>query len=107
VVITKSPSTTKPQSPVGPSVDNQQVLLSLAEEYIGAAHGLGFIAATSHNEVDSKRYYKLMATGLGCMEALLKVDIHSITGQQRVLTYFIVVLQITAPPGSNIAPSLC
>lgn len=51
----------------------------MAEEYIGAAHGMGPLAALSQREADSERYYKLMATGLGCMESVLKVGYKCIT----------------------------
>lgn len=64
---TKTPTPT-PQA----HVNQQHVLLSLAEDYINAAHEIGFMAATGMEEIDQKRYYKLLATGLTCMEALLK-----------------------------------
>lgn len=56
-----------------PSVDYQLLLLSLAEEYFAAAHGGEALDAIHRGEVDSQAYYKLIATGLGCLEALLKV----------------------------------
>lgn len=56
-----------------PSVDYQLLLLSLAEEYFAAAHGGESLDAIYRGEMESQAYYKLIATGLGCLEALLKV----------------------------------
>ncbi|KAJ5341717.1 Major facilitator superfamily domain general substrate transporter [Penicillium brevicompactum] len=60
------PSAAKPAKP---PVDYQVLLLSLADEYLNAAHarGTNISMATSETEVDG--YYKLVATGLGCLEA--------------------------------------
>ena len=63
-------NTTKPGKP---SMDYQAVLLSLADEYLSAAHSHGTMIALQKREVDIEEYYKLVATGLGCLEALLKV----------------------------------
>lgn len=57
-----------------PSVDYQLLLLSLAEEYFTAANGGESLDAIHRGEMDSQAYYKLIATGLGCLEALLKVN---------------------------------
>lgn len=54
-------------------IDYQVLLLSLADDYINAAHGYGTMAALSRGEMDVEEYYKLLATGLGCLEAVLKV----------------------------------
>ena len=54
-------------------VSYQLLLLSLAEEYIAAAHGMCSTAALAQRPKDLGKYYKLMATGLGCMESVLKV----------------------------------
>lgn len=48
------------------------MLLHAADEYIQAARGLGSVASMAHRAADLQQYYKLMATGLGCMEAVLK-----------------------------------
>lgn len=56
-----------------PSVDYQSLLLSLAEEYFTAAHSGELSDAIQRGETESQAYYKLIATGLGCLEALLKV----------------------------------
>lgn len=37
-----------------------------------AAYGMGPVAAISQREADLERYYKLIATSLGCMESVLK-----------------------------------
>ncbi|BDD61819.1 hypothetical protein MPDQ_006250 [Monascus purpureus] len=55
-----------------PPVDYQALLLSLADEYLNAAHSHGTMVALSRQEIDIEEYYKLVATGLGCLEAVLK-----------------------------------
>ena len=72
-------------NPPSPSVDYQLLLLSLAEEYFAAAHGGEILDAIHRGEMDSQAYYKLIATGLGCLEALLKV---SNLGFPAVKTFF-------------------
>lgn len=56
-----------------PPVDYQLLLLSLAEDYFTAAHGEGSLVALRRRHSDTQAYYKLIATGLGCLEAVLKV----------------------------------
>ena len=56
-----------------PPLDYQLLLLSLAEDYFAAAHGQGSMIALARREVEMEKYYKLIATGLGCLEAVLKV----------------------------------
>ncbi len=56
-----------------PPVDYQLLLLSLAEDYFAAAHGEGSLVALRRRHSDTQAYYKLIATGLGCLEAVLKV----------------------------------
>lgn len=56
-----------------PPVDYQVLLLSLADEYLNAAHACGTATSLANNETDIDGYYKLVATGLGCLEAVLKV----------------------------------
>lgn len=60
-----------PQTKALPA-DLAVLLLSAADEYINAAHGMGSVAALSQRDTDLQHYYKLMSTGLGCMEAVLK-----------------------------------
>ena len=57
-----------------PPIDYQLLLLSLAEDYLAAAHGGGSLAALLQRETQLDEYYKLVSTGLGCLEAVLKVD---------------------------------
>lgn len=57
---------------VEPPLDYQLLLLSLAEEYFAAAYGHGSIANIIQRDSDIQEYYKLIATGLGCLEAVLK-----------------------------------
>lgn len=61
-----------------PPLDYQILLLSMAEEYFNAAHGQGSLVALAQREVEMERYYKLVATGLGCLESVLKVNIFSL-----------------------------
>lgn len=56
-----------------PHVDYQVLLLALADEYLDAAHSQATLIAVSQDEHETEQYYKLIATGLRCMEALLKV----------------------------------
>lgn len=69
---TKQPSSSKPSKP---SIDHQILLLSLADEYLNAAHNHGTMVALQKKEMGMEEYYKLVATGLGCLEAVLKVRI--------------------------------
>ena len=56
-----------------PSFDNQMVLLALAEEYLTTAFGQSSGAEVHEREKDIGLYYKLIATGLGCLDAVLRV----------------------------------
>ncbi|KAH2175677.1 hypothetical protein LV164_007260 [Aspergillus fumigatus] len=60
------------QKPTKPPIDYQVLLLSLADEYLKAAYGQGTMVALSRREMEIEEYYKLVATGLGCLEAVLK-----------------------------------
>ena len=62
------------QAHAAPPLDYQMLLLSLAEDYFAAAHGDGSMIALLRREMEVQRYYKLIATGLGCLEAVLKVS---------------------------------
>ncbi|KAI9793368.1 MAG: hypothetical protein M1816_000260 [Peltula sp. TS41687] len=70
--ITPSTRSNGAEHAMSPVVDHQVLLLALAEEYLQAAHKLGSITASQRRDVDLKRYYKLIATGLGCLECLLQ-----------------------------------
>ncbi|KGO70680.1 Tetratricopeptide-like helical [Penicillium italicum] len=61
-----------PSKATKPPVDYQVLLLSLADEYLNAAHARGTTTSLTANETDVEEYYKLVATGLGCLEAVLK-----------------------------------
>ncbi|KAF2129068.1 hypothetical protein P153DRAFT_317645 [Dothidotthia symphoricarpi CBS 119687] len=52
--------------------DLSVMLLSAADEYIAAARAMGSVVVRDRKEVDQRQYYKLMATAMGCMEAVLK-----------------------------------
>ncbi len=55
-----------------PQLDYQLLLLSLAEEYLAAAYGYGSTPDIVGREREMQEYYKLIATALGCLEAVLK-----------------------------------
>ena len=59
------------QAPRDTPVDYELLLLSLAEEYFAAAHGYSSVVSALQQETDMREYYKLVATGLGCLEAVL------------------------------------
>lgn len=63
-----------PANSTKPPIDYQVLLLSLADEYLNAAHVRGTTTSLTANETDVEEYYKLVATGLGCLEAVLKVS---------------------------------
>ena len=52
--------------------DQRQLLMSLAEEYLSEAHRYGPVLDLLSREHDLEEYYKLITTGLGCLEAVLK-----------------------------------
>lgn len=56
-----------------PPFDYHLLLLSLAEDYFAAAHGAGSMLALVRRQSDILEYQKLVATGLSCLEASLKV----------------------------------
>ena len=60
-------------APQFPPLDYQLLLLSLAEDYFTAAHDESSMVALGRRQSDIQAYYKLVANGLGCLEAVLKV----------------------------------
>ncbi|KAH8726108.1 cohesin loading factor-domain-containing protein [Phaeosphaeriaceae sp. PMI808] len=48
------------------------LLLSAADEYIAAARGLGAAVVRYQQEADVRQYYKLMSTGMACMDTVLR-----------------------------------
>jgi hypothetical protein len=75
----------KPAKSSKPPVDYQVLLLSLADEYLNAAHSHGTTMALSTRRDDVEEYYKLISTGLGCLEAVLKVGNHQSTSNMHPL----------------------
>ncbi|KAL9631973.1 MAG: hypothetical protein Q9164_005598 [Protoblastenia rupestris] len=69
-----TPIKTKTQQPAlqVPPLDYSLLLLSMAEEYIAAAHSRGSIANIVTRETEMQEYYRLVATGLGCLETILR-----------------------------------
>jgi len=53
-------------------VDTPILLIALAEEYFAAAHKLGSSVARAMVEDLVDEYQRLIATGLGCLEAAFK-----------------------------------
>ena len=58
-----------------PTLDYPSILPSLAEDYFAAAHDQSSLTASLRNEMETQTYHKLIATGLGCLEAVLKVNL--------------------------------
>lgn len=56
-----------------PPLDHQRVLLSVAEEFFAAAYVKGSASAATKDGAALDQYYRLIATGLGCLESALKV----------------------------------
>lgn len=56
-----------------PPIDSHILLLSLAEEYFRAAYGKYSRSNSLERETDIGLYYKLISTGLGCLEVVLRV----------------------------------
>lgn len=61
----------RPLNLATPTADYQQLLLVLAEEYVSAAHGIGYLAAFYRRHHDLHQYYNYIAMGLSCVEASL------------------------------------
>ena len=55
-----------------PKIDLQCVMLSLAEEYFAAARSENFSVSSSQLHTKLDAYCKLISTGLGCLEAVLR-----------------------------------
>ena len=62
-----------PSVSTAPPVDYQLLLLSLAEDYFAAAHNGGSVQSLLRRQSKITEYQKLIATGLSCLEASLKV----------------------------------
>jgi len=54
-------------------LDYQLLLISMAEGYLAAAFGNGSVQQFKKRETQTDVYYKLIATGLGCLEVALRV----------------------------------
>lgn len=52
--------------------DLSVMLLTAADEYVAAARGMGALVVREKREVDLRQYQKLMATGMGCMDTVLR-----------------------------------
>lgn len=76
----KSKSAARKQDSKGPKklpVDFQLLLLTLADEYLDAAHSQGTTLAVSGQREELEQYFKLVATALGCLEAVLMTKVRS------------------------------
>ncbi|KAL5047833.1 hypothetical protein BDW71DRAFT_196578 [Aspergillus fruticulosus] len=60
------------QQPAKPGIDYQVLLLAMADEYFNAAHSHGTNVALLRRDMELEEYYRLVATGLGCLEAVMK-----------------------------------
>ncbi|KAL5334781.1 cohesin loading factor-domain-containing protein [Aspergillus crustosus] len=68
----KQPTQQLAQKPAKPGIDYQVLLLAMADEYLDAAHSHGTTVALLRREIELEEYYRLVATGLRCLEAVLK-----------------------------------
>lgn len=66
------PSAPAPATLQLPSTDYQNLLISLAEDYLAAAYSQASLRTSKDRENSMRLYYKLIATGLACFETLLK-----------------------------------
>ncbi|KAK5137029.1 hypothetical protein LTR08_001038 [Meristemomyces frigidus] len=70
--LTALPSSQIPPAPQ-PNVDYQAVLLSLSDEYVGAAYSLSAsLASPDSTREQYEQYHALMSTGMGCLQSVLK-----------------------------------
>jgi len=90
-----------------PPVDYQVLLLSLADEYLNAAHRQGTQTALLSHPADVEEYYKLVSTGLGCLEAVLKVSYSSFYPASICQLTVSAELEISTSQRSSCATSLC
>lgn len=67
-------ATTARPSSVASSLDYHSLLLSLAEDYFAAARDRSSLTGLLRKELEIQTYHKLIATGLACLEAVLKVS---------------------------------
>ena len=65
-----------------PPIDYQLLLLSLAEDYFAAAYGSGSMKELVKRELQNELYYKLIATGLGCLEVSLRVFVLALSNMK-------------------------
>ncbi|KAL4976134.1 cohesin loading factor-domain-containing protein [Aspergillus desertorum] len=68
----KKPTQEHAPKSVKPGIDYQVLLLAMADEYLNAAHSHGTNVALLRRDMELEEYYRLVATGLGCLEAVLK-----------------------------------
>ena len=61
-----------PQSKVPAQIDRPRLMIALAEEFFEAAHKLAPGISVSMSPEALEEYHKLMATGLGVLDAILK-----------------------------------
>jgi hypothetical protein len=69
--MTPSPRTA-PMQPSNTQLDRPFLLMSLAEEFFEAAHGLAPLVSLSRTRENVEAYEKLISTGLGCLDTALR-----------------------------------
>ncbi|KAH0566416.1 hypothetical protein GP486_000199 [Trichoglossum hirsutum] len=84
-----------------PPLDYQLILISLAEDYFAAAHRQGSLLALSMRAAELDRYYKLIASGLACLETVLKARRGLPLGVRTLLTAEIAMEASTATRSSR------
>ncbi|KUI52682.1 hypothetical protein VP1G_00250 [Cytospora mali] len=71
--VTKSPSMSHAQTPSS-HFDTPAVLICVADDCFQAAHSAVQNIATTLDQTNMNEYYKLIATGLGCLDAALSLN---------------------------------
>ena len=71
--LTQLTSSQMPPTPTPPDLDYQAMLLGLSDEYIDAAYSMSAsLSSPAVAEAHIDEYHSLLATGMGCLESVLK-----------------------------------
>jgi hypothetical protein len=90
---------------VSSGLDYDMLLISLSDEYIAAAHKLGPKVAVLEKEGDVEAYNGLIAAGLGCLEAALRVS--SLKLDCFVTVLILLGIQASSAPRGRSYLTLC
>ena len=98
-----------PPPPIEPEsldIDYSLLLIDLAEEYFDIAYGRDPKTGLFRRHADRDYFCELIATGLGCLEVVLRVSLIAVW---PVVTVFLTILamEIRCPRGSIRTYALC